>query len=119
MAIHKALNKAALINLYNIGGKELVVRLIDRFVQATPSRLETAQSCAARQDWRALHLVAHSLKATSANVGADRFRNLAEKLEDLAGLGRGEQMESALEELETEFRAAEIGLRHERLEWQT
>ena len=77
----KSLNKSALLNLYNIGGKELVLRMMDRFLQNTPERLEAARLHVGHKDLRALHLIAHSLRATAANVGIEQFCELAEHLE--------------------------------------
>ena len=44
--------KAALINLYNIGGKQLVLRMIDRFIESAPERVEAARLHANRNDLR-------------------------------------------------------------------
>jgi HPt (histidine-containing phosphotransfer) domain-containing protein len=118
MANPKSLNKAALINLYNIGGKELVLRMMDRFIQSTPERLETARLRAGEKDLRSLHLIAHSLKATAANIGSDRFRDLAEQLEEIATSDQPNGVDHVLAELTAMFKEAEVELRNERASWQ-
>ena len=112
----KALNKAALINLYNIGGKELVLRMIDRFIESAPERVSAARLQANRNDLRSLHLIAHSLKASAANVGADRFRDLVERLEE-ACLERPDAVEGVVEDLESRLGEASEHLRGERAQW--
>ena len=119
MSLSKSLNKAALLNLYNIGGKEMVLRLIDRFLQSTPERMETARRQAVANDFRSLHLLAHSLKATAANLGTDRFRDLAEQLEECAGQGKPDGLQDLLNELETGWEETEAQLQSERMFWRT
>jgi HPt (histidine-containing phosphotransfer) domain-containing protein len=112
----KALNKAALINLYNIGGKELVARMIDRFVESAPERVSSARLHANRNDLRTLHLIAHSLKASAGNVGVDRFRDLVERLEE-ACLDRPDAVEGLVGDLEGRLGEATEQLRNERTQW--
>jgi hypothetical protein len=37
----KTIDKTALVNLYNIGGKEFLLRMIDNFVAQAPKRIQS------------------------------------------------------------------------------
>ncbi len=79
-------------------------------------RIEAARLQAKRHDLRALHLVAHSLKASAANVGVDRFRELVERLEE-ACLEQPDTIEEFIGLLEPSLHEAASRLRGERVEW--
>ena len=39
----KTIDKTALVNLYNIGGKDFLLRMIDNFITQAPKRIDTAR----------------------------------------------------------------------------
>ncbi len=113
----KSLDKTALVNLYNIGGKDFLLRMIDNFLAQSPTRLENARKNLASGDMKALHLVAHSLRASSANLGASKVQDLAEKLEEMASGGMREGIPGTLEKLTEVLEEANSCLRSERSLW--
>lgn len=113
----RSLDKTALVNLYNIGGKDFLLRMIDNFLAQTPTRLQSARKNLAAGDLKALHLIAHSLKASSANLGAAKVQDMAEKVEEMASIGMREQIPQALEKLEEMLAEASQCLRSERSLW--
>ncbi len=113
----RSLDKTALVNLYNIGGKDFLLRMIDNFLAQTPNRVQSARKNIATGDLKALHLIAHSLKASSANLGASRVQEMAEKIEEMASIGMREQIPQALEKLEEMLEEAYQSLRSERSLW--
>jgi HPt (histidine-containing phosphotransfer) domain-containing protein len=113
----RSLDKTALVNLYNIGGKDFLLRMIDNFLTQTPTRVQSARKNLATGDLKALHLIAHSLKASSANLGASRVQDMAEKIEEMASIGMREQIPKALEKLEEMLEEANQCLRSERSLW--
>lgn len=113
----KSLDKTALVNLYNIGGKDFLLRMIDNFLAQSPTRLESARKNLASGDFKALHLIAHSLKASSANLGASKVQGLAEKIEEMASGGIREEIPKALDKLTEVLEEATACLKSERSLW--
>jgi HPt (histidine-containing phosphotransfer) domain-containing protein len=113
----KSLDKTALVNLYNIGGKDFLLRMIDNFLAQGPVRLENVRKNYASGDIKAIHLIAHSLKASSANLGAAKVQELAEKLEEMASIGLREHIPETLTKLEETLAEANQCLRSERSLW--
>lgn len=113
----KSLDKTALVNLYNIGGKDFLLRMIDNYLHQSPTRIQNARKNLATGDLKALHLIAHSLKASSANLGAAKVQELSEKLEEMASIGLREHIPEAIERLEEVLAEANQCLRSERSLW--
>jgi PAS domain S-box-containing protein len=82
---------------------DLIPGLIDLFIADAAPRLAALQKAISENDGKALRQVAHALKGSCANLGANRMAGLCEILEDkgqttsLAGAG------AILEHLEAEF----------------
>jgi HPt (histidine-containing phosphotransfer) domain-containing protein len=113
----KAIDKAALVNLYNIGGKDFLLRMIDNFVAQSPARIQSARKSLEASDLKAIHLIAHSLKASSANIGAVKVQEVAESLEEMASVGLRDHIGEALEKLEKVLLEALSSLKAERDLW--
>jgi HPt (histidine-containing phosphotransfer) domain-containing protein len=79
--------------------------------------LESARKNLASGDLKSLHLIAHSLKASSANLGAAKVQELAEKLEEMASIGLREHIPEALERLDEVLAEANQCLKSERSLW--
>jgi HPt (histidine-containing phosphotransfer) domain-containing protein len=95
-----ALDLAALDRLDRIGGREFVVEMIDLFLEHSQHRVEAARHALSQPDPRELYRAAHSLKSTSANVGARHLQQVAARLEALAAAGGGGEAEGLVEEVE-------------------
>ena len=114
----KSLDKSALVNLYNIGEKEFLLRMIDSFLLNTPTRVKTARGHLERKDWKSVHLIAHSLRASAANIGTVAVREMAEQLEEMASLGMEDDLLHGLERLEVVLVDAIRSLKQERDQWE-
>jgi len=107
-AARAAINPAALnaIRALSPGqGDALLRRVIEAFLQDAPRHLAALREAAAGSDTDAIRKAAHSLKSSSANVGAE---GLAKLFRDLEQLARAEQTEGAadlLAQLEREFQS--------------
>ncbi len=91
-------------------GAALVQRVVTAYVDDTPRHLQTLRRAIAGLDTDALRKVAHSLKSSSANVGADV---LAQLCKDMEQLGRTDSTEGAagiLTDMEHEFQAVRHSL---------
>ena len=117
MKAAKAIDKSALVNLYNIGGKDFLLRMIDNFMAQAPKRVESARASLEKSDLKAIHLIAHSLKASAANLGASKVQETAERLEEMASIGLKEHIGEALGILEAILNEAIKSLKAERDLW--
>jgi HPt (histidine-containing phosphotransfer) domain-containing protein len=113
----KSIDKAALVNLYNIGGKDFLLKMIDNFVAQSPARVSSARKSLEPGDLKAIHLIAHSLKASSANLGAVKVQEVAERVEEMASIGLREHIGDALDKLESVLTEAIESLKAERELW--
>ncbi len=85
--------------------------LVSRFVEVeAPARLSALSEAIGRADAQSLTQVAHSLKGSSATVGAKRMAEVCLRLEELGGSGTVQTAESLLSELEKEFGRARVAL---------
>lgn len=75
------LEAAALERVRNVGGEELVARLVTTFLDAAPSRVEALSAAATAGDLDGTGKAAHSLKSMAGNVGAVRLQALVEAIE--------------------------------------
>ncbi len=113
----KSIDKSALVNLYNIGGKDFLLKMIDNFMAQGPVRLQSARKSLEAADLKAIHLIAHSLKASSANIGAVKVLEVAERLEEMASIGLREHIAEALDILDNVLAEAIVSLKAERELW--
>ena len=82
-----ATDASALERLERFGGGTLLRQMIALFLTAAPERIEATRGAAARGDVAAAELALHSLKASSAQLGAMRMQRLSEQGEHLARSG--------------------------------
>ncbi|CDG84401.1 response regulator [Janthinobacterium agaricidamnosum] len=107
------INRHALDNiraLSSTGGDALLERVIHAFVDDTPQQFLTLRAAIDSRNTGNLRKAAHSLKSSSANVGAD---TLAQLCKDMETLGRNDSTEGAaglLSEMEQEFHAVRLTL---------
>jgi two-component system sensor histidine kinase/response regulator len=91
-------------------GSALVQRVVNAYVDDTPQHLQTLRQAIVRGDTGCLRKVAHSLKSSSANVGAEALAQMCKEMENL---GRNDTTEGAagiLTDMEHEFQAARDSL---------
>ena len=108
-----AVNRHALENIRALSkerGDALVHKVIAAYVDDTPQHLRTLHQAIAGLDAGNLRKVAHSLKSSSANVGAE---TLAQMCKDMEALGRTDTTVGAsgiLTDMEHEFQAVRHSL---------
>jgi two-component system sensor histidine kinase/response regulator len=96
--------------LSTVQGEALLQRVLAAFLQDTPHQLAALRAASAAGDADAMRKTAHSLKSSSANVGADVLAKLFREMEQHA---RAEQTEGApdiLAQLEREFQSVRQSL---------
>jgi two-component system, sensor histidine kinase and response regulator len=90
-------------------GSSLLQRVLGTFLRETPERFAELRATAARSDLDNVRRVAHTLKSTTAQVGAKRLSELIRIIEAGAPLGRVPD-EHALGELDAEYARVEAFL---------
>ena len=78
------LDSAALERLKRFGGAKLLNEMIALYLTAAPERIAAARAGADTGDAHATELALHSLKSSSAQLGAMRLQRLSEQGEQLA-----------------------------------
>ena len=84
------LDLAVIDGLRELGGEEdpgLLSELIELFLSDAPQRLQELEAALEDGDLERLSRAAHTLKSSSANLGAVAFRRLCEELERSARQG--------------------------------
>jgi len=86
-------------------GDALVRKVLNAYVDDTPHHLQALRSAITGRDPQVLRKAAHSLKSSSANIGAE---TLAQMCREMEALGRAEDTDSAaviLTDMELEYQA--------------
>ncbi len=101
-----SLDQAVLESLREMGdgNNKLLKDVISRFLEDTPSRLQTIHQAAEDKDAKELEKATHSLKGSSGNVGAKGLWAICEKIEALASADKLEAAIALLEDLDDEFK---------------
>jgi two-component system sensor histidine kinase/response regulator len=96
------------------GGPSLFLELIDLFVEDAATQLRTLRAALAAGDVKLLERAAHTLKSSSANIGASRMSGICFELEKLGRAGTLQGAESLVDgtnEAYAQVREVLVGLR--------
>lgn len=79
--------------------------LLDVFLEDSEQRVAQLRQarCAVAPDLQALSLNAHSFKGSSANMGAFRLSELCRQLEEQSRLGKQEELDRLIEQIDAEY----------------
>lgn len=105
-----ALDAGALERLKEWGGEGLVQKMASLFVENAPGRLDQIRTGIEDGVAEEAERGAHSLKSSSANLGAMRLRNVVATMEDQASKGDLDAVRDGLPLLEAEYLAAMTAL---------
>jgi CheY-like chemotaxis protein len=100
------INEKALDNIRALqapGAPSLLARVIGLYLSGSPKLLSDLREAAGRGDAAALRMAAHTLKSSSANLGAMILSSSCKELETLARDGRIEGATAAVARIEAEF----------------
>jgi len=84
-------------------GSDLVVELIDLYLQDASERIESIKLSVARADRKSLTLSAHTLKGSSSSLGARHVAEISATLEQLDPVECPHRVDALLELLSYEF----------------
>lgn len=111
--VRDVINRHALDNIRALSkerGDALVQKVVAAFVDDTPQHLHTLRRAIAGLDSGSLRKVAHSLKSSSANVGAEALAQMCKDMETLGKTDTTEGAASILTDMEQEFQAVRHSL---------
>jgi len=101
-----AINRNALDNIRALsaeGGAALVHKVVTAYMGDTPRHLHALRHALGGLDAESVRRVAHSLKSSSANIGAARLATLCRELEQLGRAGSVDGAAPLLYDMEREF----------------
>jgi HPt (histidine-containing phosphotransfer) domain-containing protein len=98
-----ATDPAALDRLKRFGGGKLLGEMIALFLAAAPERIAAARTAFTGGDMAGAELALHSLKSSSAQLGAMRMQRLSEQGEHRARDGALDGLPKLTDELEQEL----------------
>lgn len=96
-------DQASLDRLKRFGGGKLLSEMVSLYLAAAPERLNAAREGLASNNVKAVEDALHSLKSSSAQLGAMRMRALCEKGEITARNGSLEHIDQLMRALDDEF----------------
>lgn len=102
-ADHAPTDSAALDRLRRFGGGKLLRDMIALFLVAAPERLAAARSAMAAANLSGTELALHSLKSSSAQLGAMRMHHLCDEGERRTRDGSLVGVSAIIDELEQEY----------------
>jgi CheY-like chemotaxis protein/HPt (histidine-containing phosphotransfer) domain-containing protein len=109
---YDVLDREALIMLLEVIGGEwdLLVELIDSFLEEAPPLLSGMREALESGDSSALRLTAHTLKSSGHDFGATEFARLCQQLEDLGQSGQLDGSAVLVEQIESEYERVDNAL---------
>ena len=96
------------------GSAGMLTKLIDLFLENTPTVLSEARSALSQASASQLERVAHMLKGSCANFGATSMQDACARLEELCRQGSLDGADEILAEVEKEFHYVSLALERER-----
>ena len=94
---------ASLERLKRFGGGKLLGEMISLFVGSAPERIAAARAGLDAGDAKATEMALHSLKSSSAQLGALQMQRLCERGERQAHAGSLDGVDRIVQDLEEEF----------------
>jgi HPt (histidine-containing phosphotransfer) domain-containing protein len=92
--------------LPNNSERDLASELVEIYLGDTPPRLSGLRKAVAEEDLASIQAIAHSVKSSSANVGARRLSIIAGRLESMGRSGDVSRAPELIMLMETEYRRA-------------
>jgi CheY-like chemotaxis protein/HPt (histidine-containing phosphotransfer) domain-containing protein len=93
--------------------EDLAKEIADAFLEDTPQQIETLRNFLKAGNIRGVERQAHSIKGSSANVGAKRLSAIAYEMEKVARNEDSNPINAYMEELKTELNCFKQALRNE------
>lgn len=104
---------AAFKNMVGNNAENIVADLIDCYLEDTPQLLQAMTMALDSTDQIALRQAAHTLKSSSATLGATNLAQLSKDLESLSNLDNTQSIKSKIEAIIAEFAQVKVALQTE------
>ena len=98
-----ATDPTSLDRLKRFGGGKLLNEMIALYLSAAPERIGAAKAGLEVHDANAIEMALHSLKSSSAQLGAMQMQRLSERGERLAKAATLEDVAGIVQDIEEEF----------------
>ena len=108
-----AIDMRVIADLRELGGDEdpgLLTELIDLFLTDAPGRVRDVETGLATGDIKLVERAAHTLKSSSANIGALTLSSICKRIEELARNQEKDAIKRLLAETTRSFSEAESAL---------
>jgi two-component system sensor histidine kinase/response regulator len=105
---------AEISELQEEGDPDIVVELIDLFLQEVPERIEELRGAIAAQDSPRIGRVTHTLRGAAGNLGAGTLASICLAMETGAKTASQSETEASFQQLESEFALVKATLLEER-----
>ena len=102
--------------LRELGGDNaqyLITEIVQQYLEDSPLSLQTIKDAVSQKNDHQLRMAAHSLRSSSANLGALNLSLYCKELENLACSGTTEGADTKIEKLEAEYAKVRIALQQE------
>ncbi len=95
------------------GRPDILSKAINLYIESSTELMQTIRHSIKQDEPEALRAAAHSLKSSSANLGAERFAAVCAELEEIGRQGITDAATKLLDHLESEYQSASLALQHE------
>ncbi len=111
------IDQAALSRIRQMAGSrgtELLIKIIGRYLEKTPALIGDLAAATKRADYDQVHHLAHGLKSSSANLGADRLSAQCKEVETACRIGEVDGIKAMVEKIVSDYENVALALRFER-----
>ena len=115
MASDSALDPKVIDSLRQLtpaGEADVLSEVLNLFLDEAPKKIRALQEAVNRGDAAEAGRVAHSLKGSSGNIGADSMMDVCRRIDDLATAGDLAAVAPLLPSLTSEYHRAELEIKH-------
>ncbi len=100
------------------GGEDILAVVVESFLGNTPQLIKQMQAAAANAELADLRRAAHTLKSSSAAMGAQQLASLSRQLEHHAQTGLAAEAPATIDEIRAEFTRVARALQAELQRWE-
>jgi HPt (histidine-containing phosphotransfer) domain-containing protein len=104
---------ASLRELQEIDEPDIVIEVCGLFLKYSPDKISAIETAVKNNDSKALQAAAHSLKSSSAYIGALRVSSISSDLEEMGSSGKIDEAAAKVNDLKVEYELAKSSLEKE------
>ena len=115
MASDSALDPRVIDSLRQLtpeGEADVLAEILQLFLDEVPKKIRALQEAVTAGDSEEAARLAHSLKGSSGNIGADSMMDVCRRIDDLARAGDLAAVTPLLPSLTSEYHRAELEIKH-------